>query len=89
MRASERQTEILGLLQEGLTNKEIGLQLGLSPNTVRDHISVLLRRNGLTGRAALAAWHVSKTLTPAQAATGERRHIGDRRAAPTATQHAH
>ncbi len=62
MQVSERQTEILGLLQKGLTNKDIGRQLGLSPNTVRDHISVLLLRNGLTGRAALAAWHVSKTL---------------------------
>jgi DNA-binding NarL/FixJ family response regulator len=87
MQASERQTEILGQLQKGLTNKEIGLQLGLSPNTVRDHISVLLRRNGLTGRAALATLHVRRMLAPAQTATGERRRIGDRRAVPRSALH--
>ena len=34
---SERECEVLGLIVEGLTNKEIGRALGLSPRTVETH----------------------------------------------------
>ncbi len=34
---SEREKEVLGLIVEGLTNKEIGRALGLSPRTVETH----------------------------------------------------
>ena len=34
---SEREHEVLGLIVEGLTNKEIGRALGLSPRTVETH----------------------------------------------------
>jgi ATP/maltotriose-dependent transcriptional regulator MalT len=34
---SAREIEVLGLLAEGLTNREIALRLYLSPNTVRVH----------------------------------------------------
>ena len=34
---SEREIEVLGLIIEGLTNKEIGRALGLSPRTVETH----------------------------------------------------
>jgi len=34
---SEREREVLGLIAEGLTNKEIGRALGLSPRTVETH----------------------------------------------------
>jgi DNA-binding NarL/FixJ family response regulator len=36
---SEREREILKLLSEGLDNKEIGVRIGISPNTVKKHCS--------------------------------------------------
>lgn len=83
MKFSMRESQILELVQRGLTNKEIGQQLGISPNTVRDYISGMLRMHHVSTRVALAALHASKVaaqnLRPAKV---ERRAItGDRRAA--------
>ena len=55
MRFSMREKQILALLQQGFTNKVIAIHLKLSPHTVRDHISCMLQRTKVPGRAALAA----------------------------------
>ena len=52
---TKRQREILGLLRDGQSNKEIGRTLALSPFTVRNHISVLLRLLRVNSRFELAA----------------------------------
>ncbi len=56
VRLTRRQTEILQLLGEGKTNKEIGVALSRSPNTIKLHVSAILRRLKLKSRtqAALA-----------------------------------
>jgi DNA-binding CsgD family transcriptional regulator len=41
---SPRQREILALLAQGVRAREIGLKLGLSELTVRNHISGVLHR---------------------------------------------
>lgn len=79
MKLSAREAQVLDLLQLGLTNKEIGLQLGISPHTVRDHVSDMLRRHGLKGRTELAAVHTQKTLVRQFGLRVERRATGDRR----------
>jgi len=57
IRMSPRQEEILTLIANGLTDKEIALQLGLRQRTVRTHLERLYARHGLHNRAgALTIW---------------------------------
>lgn len=48
-----RQVEILGLLNDGHSNKEIGLRLGISEVRVKQHISALFRVFGTSNRMQL------------------------------------
>jgi DNA-binding NarL/FixJ family response regulator len=45
-----RQTEVLGLLLQGLPNKLIARQLNLSVETVKDHVAAVLRALGVSSR---------------------------------------
>lgn len=54
---STRELEVLNLIVQGRSNKEIGLELYISEKTVKNHISNILRKMGLEDRtqAAIAA----------------------------------
>ena len=49
---SRRQEEVLSLIADGLTDKEIAVRLGLGQRTVRTYIERLFARHGLRNRAA-------------------------------------
>lgn len=50
LRLTGRQLEVLALLCEGLPNKLICRRLGISPGTVKSHISSILRELGVGSR---------------------------------------
>mgnify|MGYP003515210763 CR=1 FL=1 len=85
MTFSMRESQILDHLQDGQTNKQIGANLGISPNTVRDHIRRMMLRTGVCTRVSLAALWLRQiqvvARTPLQAAP--ERRSGDRRVVPT------
>jgi DNA-binding NarL/FixJ family response regulator len=53
---TDREWEVLGLLAEDLTTKEIALRLRVSPTTVRRHISAAIKRIGASGRTNAVKW---------------------------------
>ena len=61
-RLSSREVEVLQLVAEGATNKEIGDSLFISENTVRAHLSSILEKLHLANRAQAAAFAVEKGL---------------------------
>lgn len=47
---TERETEVLQLLAQGLANKQIALHLGISAHTVKFHVSSIYTKLGVTNR---------------------------------------
>lgn len=55
-RLSSRELEIVGLVARGMSNKAIGEELGLSDNTVRNHLRSILEKLGLDNRVQVATF---------------------------------
>ena len=49
-----RECEVLGLLAQGLPNKGIARQLGISPKTVGNHVEHIYTKLGVSNRAGAA-----------------------------------
>ncbi len=58
---SPRELEIVKLVAEGLSNKEIGEKLYLTNGTVRNHISTILEKTGLEHRTQIAIKYLKNT----------------------------
>ncbi len=57
-----REREVLVLIAEGATNKEIAVKLVVSENTARNHVSHILSKLGFSRRSEAAAYAVRKGL---------------------------
>ena len=52
---TDREREVLGLLARGLSNREIGTELFITPKTASVHVSNILGKLGATSRTEAAA----------------------------------
>jgi DNA-binding NarL/FixJ family response regulator len=59
---TQRESEVLRQLAFGLTNKEIARALGISYETVKEHVQHVLRKIGVSDRTQAAVWAVRKGL---------------------------
>lgn len=57
---TKREQEVLKLLLQGHTNKQIAISLGISDFTVRDHVSSILRKKVARSRAELFAAEIGQ-----------------------------
>ena len=63
-RLTERELEVLGLVTEGLRNRQIAAAMGISENTVKFHLKNVAEKLHASNRAELAARAVRSGLVP-------------------------
>jgi DNA-binding NarL/FixJ family response regulator len=51
-----RERDVLGLICEGLADKEIASRLKLAPNTVRNHVATVYSKLNVHSRSAAIVW---------------------------------
>ena len=59
---TQRETQVLRHIALGLSNKEIGRSLGISVETVKEHVQNILRKISASDRTQAAVWAVRKGL---------------------------
>jgi len=70
---SMREREVLGLICEGRNDAQMSDLLGLSENTVRNHIASLYRKIGVNRRTAAVIWARERGITSRRELSLERR----------------
>lgn len=71
---SDREREVLGLICEGCSDAQMSTVLGLSQNTVRNHIAALYRKIGVNRRSAAIIWARERGITAQDALSTRRRN---------------
>jgi len=51
---TKREREVIGLISEGLSNKEISLRLHISTNTIKSHVHNIMEKLALHTRLEVA-----------------------------------
>lgn len=51
-----RELELVGLVAEGLRNEEVGKRLGITEKTVRNHLTAVFQKLGVSGRLELVVY---------------------------------
>ena len=63
-RLSPQEERILGMIGDGLTNREIGAQLHLAEKTIKNYVSSILAKLEVARRAEAAAYLARHTRMP-------------------------
>lgn len=71
MALSQRETEVLSLLAEGDTDKDIAEQLGLSVKTVRSYLDRIREKTGARRRPELTRLAIESGITPSPRPAGK------------------
>ncbi len=61
---TDRESEILALITQGMSNAEVASLAYLSPNTVKSYIRTIYRKIGVTSRTQAVLWGVRHGFTP-------------------------
>jgi predicted ATPase/DNA-binding NarL/FixJ family response regulator len=64
-RLTRRELEVVGLIERGLSNREIADELVLSTRTVEKHVANILSKLGFSSRAQIVRWAIEKGLAQA------------------------
>ncbi|NLE43774.1 MAG: response regulator transcription factor [Chloroflexi bacterium] len=72
---SEREMEILELVIEGMSNKEIAYHLGISHQTVKNHMTAILSKLGVADRTQAAVYALRHGWVPLQEERGRDRRF--------------
>ncbi|HKS97884.1 MAG TPA: LuxR C-terminal-related transcriptional regulator [Rugosimonospora sp.] len=59
-----RETQVAGLVREGLTDRQIARRLAISPRTAESHVRHSLAKLGFANRTQLAAWMAAPARQP-------------------------
>jgi len=59
---TNRETQVLRHVSMGLSNREVGKSLGISVETVKEHVQNILRKLDVNDRTQAAVWAVKKAL---------------------------
>ena len=59
---TERETEVIALVADGLTNREIAQELGLSTHTVRNYLFRIFNKVGVSNRVLLVTYYNNRVL---------------------------
>jgi DNA-binding NarL/FixJ family response regulator len=60
---SKRELQIVKMIPEGKSNREIGLTLGIATKTVENHVRTILNKAQCRNRVVLAVKWVTKQIT--------------------------
>jgi DNA-binding NarL/FixJ family response regulator len=80
LHATGRERQVLELILQARSNREIAHHLGIEERTVKAHVGRLLRKTGADNRIELSMRVLNHPMTPG--ATGLERRVGDRRRSP-------
>lgn len=53
---TRREQEVVRLIAQGLTNRQISTELSISERTAGNHVAKILRKLGLRSRTQIASW---------------------------------